>query len=122
MKKEYYFVVSVPCIRLNMKDKMLAEYLKSYKNCLLEFGEEYTPEVLIADINKRLDKINASNKRCRDIRLMRENGMNGEIVFEFESGVGLGIQSAMMVLRPVRRWVSGSSSNGKSDAEKKLQS
>lgn len=117
MKKEYYFVVSVPCIRLNMKDKMLAEYLKSYKNCLLEFGEEYTTEVLIADINKRLDKINASNKRCRDIRLMRENGMNGEIVFEFESGVGLGIQSAMMVLRPVRRWLSGSSSNGKSDAE-----
>lgn len=51
-----------------MKEKVLAEYLKSYKNCLVEFGEEYTPEVLIADLNQRLDKINASNKRCRDIR------------------------------------------------------
>lgn len=69
MKKEYYFVVSVSCNRRNMKEKVLAEYLKSYKNCLLEFGEEYTPEVLFADLNKRLDEINASNKRCRDIRL-----------------------------------------------------
>lgn len=117
MKKEYYYVVSVSCNRRNMKEKVLAEYLKSYKNCLVEFGEEYTPEVLIADLNQRLDKINASNKRCRDIRLKRENGMFGEIVFEFESDVSSDYQSAIMVLRPVRRWVAGSSSNGKSDAE-----
>lgn len=117
MKKEYYFVVSVSCNRRNMKEKVLAEYLKSYKNCLVEFGEEYTPEVLIADLNKRLDEINASNKRGMDIRLNRENGMYGEIVFEFESDVRSDYQSAIMVLRPVRRWVAGSSSNGKSDAE-----
>lgn len=117
MKKEYYFVVSVSCNRRNMKEKVLAEYLKSYKNCLVEFGEEYTPEVLIADLNKRLDEINASNKRGRDIRLKRENGMYGEIVFEFESDVSSDYQSAIMVLRPVRRWVAGSSSNGKCDAE-----
>lgn len=116
MKKEYYFVVSVSCNRRNMKEKVLAEYLKSYKNCLIEFSEEYTPEVLIADLNKRLDEINASNKRCRDIRLKRENGMYGEIVFEFESDVSCDYQSAIMVLRPVRRWLSGLSSN-KSDAE-----
>lgn len=100
-----------------MKEKVLAEYLKSYKNCLLEFGEEYTPDVLIADLNQRLDEINASNKRCVDIRLKRENGMVGEIVFEFESNLSSDYPSAIMVLRPVRRWVTGSSSNGKSDAE-----
>lgn len=116
MKKEYYFVVSVSCNRRNMKEKVLAEYLKSYKNCLVEFGEEYTPEVLIADLNQRLDKINASNKRCRDIRLKRENGMNGEIFFDFKGDVSYDTQSSIMVLRPVRRWLSGSSSN-KSDAE-----
>lgn len=99
-----------------MKEKVLAEYLKSYKNCLIEFGEEYTPDVLIADLNQRLDEINASNKRCMDIRLKRENGMFGEIVFEFESDVSSDYQSAIMVLRPVR-WVAGSSSNGKSEAE-----
>lgn len=113
MKKEYYFVVSVSCKRRNMKEKVLAEYLKSYKNCLLEFGEEYTPDVLIADLNKRLDEINASNKRCRCIHLKRGKGMRGEIVFEFESDVSCDYQSAIMVLRPVRRWLSGSSSNGK---------
>ena len=117
MKKEYYFVVSVSCSRRNMKDKVLAEYLKSYKDCLVEFGEEYTPEVLIADLNKRLEEINASNKRCRDIHLKRENGMYGEIVLVFESDVSYDIQSAIMILRPVRRWLAGSSSNGKSEAE-----
>ena len=85
-----------------MKEKVLAEYLKSYKNCLLEFGEEYTPDVLIADLNQRLDEINASNKRCVDIRLKRENGMVGEIVFEFESNLSSDYPSAIMVLRPVR--------------------
>lgn len=117
MKKEYYFVVSVSCNRRNMKEKVLAEYLKSYNNCLVEFGEEYTPEVLNADLNKRLDEINASNKRCRCIHLKRGKGMRGEIVFEFESDVSCDYQSAIMVLRPVRRWVAGLSSNGKSDAE-----
>lgn len=116
MKKEYYYVVSVSCNRRNTKENVLAEYLKSYKNCLLEFGEEYTPEVLIADLNKRLDEINASNKRCRCIHLKRGEGMRGEIVFEFESDVSCDYQSAIMVLRPVRRWLSGLSSN-KSDAE-----
>lgn len=100
-----------------MKEKVLAEYLKSYKNCLLEFGEEYTLDVLIADLNQRLDEINASNKRSMDIRLRRENGMFGEIFFEFEGSVSSDCLSAMMELRPVRRWVAGSSSNGKSDAE-----
>ena len=99
-----------------MKEKVLAEYLKSYKNCLVEFGEEYTPEVLIADLNKRLDEINASNKRCRDIHLKRENGMCGEIVFVFESDVSCDTHPAIMVLKSVR-WVAGSSSNGKSEAE-----
>lgn len=117
MKKEYYFVVLVSCNRRNMKEKVLAEYLKRYKDCLVEFGEEYTSEVLIDDLNKRLDEINASNKRCRCIHLKRENGMYGEIVLVFENDSGMDIQSAIMVLRPVRRWVAGSSSNGKSDAE-----
>lgn len=117
MKKEYYYVSLVSSNRRNQREKILALYLKKYKDCLVEFGEEYTPEVLIADLNKRLDEINASNKRGMDIRLKRENGMYGEIIFEFESGVGWGIQSAIMVLRPVRRWLAGSSSNGKSDAE-----
>ena len=100
-----------------MKEKVLAEYLKSYKNCLIEFDEEYTQDVLIADLNQRLDEINASNKRCMDIRLKRENGMFGEIIFVFESYVSGYYTSAIMELRPVRRWVAGSSSNGKSDAE-----
>lgn len=117
MKKEYYYVSLVSCNRRNMKERVLGEHLKNYKDCLIEFGEEYTPEVLKADLNKRLDEINASNKRGMDIRLKRENGMYGEIVFEFESDVSSDYQSAIMVLRPVRRWVAGSSSNGKSDAE-----
>ena len=100
-----------------MKEKVLAEYLKSYKNCLLEFGEEYTPDVLITDLNKRLDEINASNWRRRDIYLTREKRMNDNIVFVFKSHVSHDTQSAIMVLRPVRRWVACSSSNGKSDAE-----
>ena len=117
MKKEYYFVLLVSCNRRNMKEKVLAEYLKSYKNCLVEFCEECTLDVLIADLNQRLDEINASNKRSMDIRLRRENGMFGEIFFEFEGSVSSDCLSAMMELRPVRRWVAGSSSNGKSDAE-----
>lgn len=117
MKKEYYYVLSVSCNRRNMKEKVLAKYLKSYKNCLVEFDEEYTLDGLIADLNKRLDEINASNKRSMDIRLKRENGMFGEIFFEFEGSVSSNCLSAMMELKPVRRWVAGSSSNGKSDAE-----
>lgn len=117
MKKEYYFVVSVSCNRRNMKEEVLAEYLKSYKNCLVEFGEEYTPDVLIADLNQRLDEINASNKRCRDIRLRCQNGMFGEIIFVFESDVSCDTHPAIMVLRPVRRWLYGSSRLGNSDAE-----
>ena len=116
MKKEYYFVVSVYCNRRNMKEEVLAEYLKSYKNCLIEFDEEYTQDVLIADLNQQLDEINALNKRCMDIRLKRENGVFGKIIFEFESDVSSDYPSAIMELRPVRRWVAGSSSN-KSDAE-----
>lgn len=117
MKKEYYYVSLVSSNRRNMSEKMLAEYLKNYKDCLVEFGEEYTTDILIADLNKRLDEINASNKRCRCIRLKREKGMRGEIVFEFESDVSCDYQSAIMVLRPVRRWLYGSSSLGNSDAE-----
>lgn len=117
MKKEYYFFVSVSCNRRNMKEDVLADYLKSYKNCLIEFDEEYTPEVLIADLNKGLNEINASIKRCRDIRLKRENGMFGEIIFVFESYVSCDTYPAIMVLRPVRRWLYGSSRLGNSEAE-----
>ena len=99
-----------------MKEEVLAEYLKSYKNCLIEFDEEYTQDVLIADLNKRLDEINPSNWRRRDIYLTREKRMNDNIVFVFKSHVSHDTQSAIMVLRPVRRWLSGLSSN-KSDAE-----
>lgn len=100
-----------------MREKMLAEYLKNYKDCIVEFGEEYTQDVLIADLNKRLDEINPSNWRRRDIYLTREKRMNGNIVFVFKSYVSHDTRSAIMVLSPVRRWVAGSSSNGKSDAE-----
>lgn len=117
MKKEYYYVSLVSSNRQNMSERMLAEYLKNYKDCLVEFGEEYTTDILISDLNKRLDEINASNKRCRCIHLKRGNGMRGEIVFEFESDVSCDYQSAIMVLRPVRRWVAGSSSLGNSEAE-----
>ena len=116
MKKEYYYVSLVSSNRRNMREKMLADYLKNYKDCLVEFGEEYTTDILIADLNKRLDEINASNKRCRDIRLKRENGMYGEIIFVFESDVSCDTHPAIMVLKSVR-WVAGSSSNGKSEAE-----
>lgn len=116
MKKEYYFVDLIFSNERNMSEKMLAEYLKNYKDCLVEFDEEYTTDILIADLNKRLDEINASNKRRRCIHLKRGEGMRGEIVFEFESDASCDYQSAIMVLRPVRRWLSGSSSN-KSDAE-----
>lgn len=117
MKKEYYYVSLVSSNRRNMSEKMLAEYLKNYKDCLVEFGEEYTTDILIADLNKRLDEINASNKRCRCIHLKWGKGMRGEIVFEFESDVSSDYQSAIMVLRPVRRWLSGSNNLGESDAE-----
>lgn len=117
MKKEYYYVVSVSCSRRYIKERELAEHLKSYKDCLVEFGEEYTPEVLIDDLNKRFDKINASYKWCRDIHVKRENGMYGEIVLVFENDSNMNMQSAIMVLRPVRLWLAGSSSNGKSEAE-----
>lgn len=117
MKKEYYYVVLVSCSRRYIKERELAEHLKSYKDCLVEFGEEYTPEVLIDNLNKRLDEINASNKWGRDIHVKRENGMYGEIVLVFENDSNMNMQSAIMVLKPVRRWVAGSSSNGKSDAE-----
>ena len=98
-----------------MKEEVTAECLESYKNCLIEFDEEYTPDVLIADLNQRLDEINASIKLCRNIRLKRENGC--EIIFVFEIHVNSSYQSAMMVLRPVRRWLYGSSRLGNSEAE-----
>lgn len=117
MKKEYYYVSLVSCNRRNMKERVLGEHLKNYKDCLIEFGEEYTPEVLKADLNKRLDKINASNKRCRDIHLKKENNMNCNIVFVFETDASYDTQSAIMDLRPVRRWLSGSNNLGASEAE-----
>lgn len=117
MKKEYYYVVSVSCCRRSKREKILADYLTIYKNCLVEFGEEYTTKVLIADLNKRLDEINASNKQCWNICLKQKKGKYGEIVLVFENDSGMDILSAIMVLIPVRRWVAGSSSNEKSDAE-----
>lgn len=117
MKKEYYYVVSVSCCRRSKRENILADYLTNYKNCLVEFGEEYTPGVIIADLTKRLEEINASNKQCWNICLKREKGKHGEIIFEFESDVSWGIRTAIMVLRPVRRWLSGSNNLGESDAE-----
>lgn len=43
--------------------------------------------------------------------------MNDNIVFVFKSRVSHDTQSAIMVLRPVRRWLYGSSSLGNSEAE-----
>lgn len=117
MKKEYYYVSLLSCNRRNIREKMLAEYLKSYKDCLVEFGEEYTQKNLIADLNKRLEEINSPKKHCWNICLKRGKGQHGEIIFEFKSDVDFGIQSAIMILRPVRRWFPGSSNLEKSDAE-----
>lgn len=117
MKKEYYYIVSVSCNSNsgNKKEKAIAVYLKGYKDCIVD--EEYTTEVLIDNLNKRIDEINATYKRCMDIRLKRENGMYGEIIFEFESDARCNTHPAIMVLRPVRRWLTGSSSLRNCDAE-----
>lgn len=96
---------------------MLAEYLKKYKDCLVEFGEGFTQKNLIADLNERLEEINSPFKSCWNICLKRGEGQQGVIIFEFVSDVNFGIQSAIMILRPVRRWLSGSSNLGESDAE-----
>lgn len=117
MKKEYYYVSLVSSNRRNMREKRLAEYLIKYKDCLVEFGEEFTQKNLIADLNERLEEINSRFKSCWNICLKRGKGQHGEIIFEFKSDVDFGIQSAIMVLRPVRRWLSGSSNLEKSDAE-----
>ncbi len=116
MKKEYYFVVSISCNVRNSKEKMLREYLSGFKGSLVETDKEYTLDIFLADLRHRLNKINALSRRSRDIHLAIKEGMEGQMTIVFESIISNDYPSAIMILSPVRRWLSGSSSN-KSDAE-----
>lgn len=116
MKKEYYFVVSISCNVRNSKEKMLREYLSGFKGSLVETDKEYTLDIFLADLRHRLNKINALSRRSRDIHLAIKEGMEGRMTIVFESIISNDYPSAIMTLSPVRRWLSGSSSN-KSDAE-----
>nr|DAU00185.1 MAG TPA: hypothetical protein [Caudoviricetes sp.] len=115
--KKYYYVVSISCNVRNSKEKMLREYLSGFKGLLVETDEEYTLDIFLADLRHRLNKINALNRRSRDIHLAIKEGMEGRMTIVFESIISNDYPSAIMTLSPVRRWVAGSSSNGKSDAE-----
>lgn len=116
MKKEYYYVVSISCNVRNSKEKMLREYLSGFKGSLVETDKEYTLDIFLADLRHRLNKINALSRRSRDIHLAIKEGMEGRMTIVFESIISNDYPSAIMTLSPVRRWLSGSSSN-KSDAE-----
>ena len=116
MKKEYYYVVSISFNVRNSKEKMLREYLSGFKGLLVETDEEYTLDIFLADLRHRLNKINALNRRSRDVHLAIKEGMEGRMTIVFESIISNDYPSAIMTLSPVRRWLSGSSSN-KSDAE-----
>lgn len=115
--KKYYYVVSISCNVRNSKEKMLREYLSGFKGLLVETDEEYTLDIFLADLRHRLNKINALNRRSRDIHLAIKEGMEGRMTIVFESIISNDYPSAIMTLSPVRRWVAGSSSNGKCDAE-----
>lgn len=108
MKKEYYFVVSIFSKERNMKEKMLGEWLSSFKDSLFEFNEEFTPDDLQTLLRKRLNEINVSNRRSKDIHLTNHKVMKvmkNEIIFWFESEFGSVSPSAIMTLRLVRRWL-----------------
>lgn len=105
MKKEYYFVVSIFSRRRNMKEKMLEEWLSSFKDSLFEFNENYTPKDLQTYLRKRLNEINVSNRRSKDIHLTNHKVMKNEVIFWFESEFGSDSPSAIMTLRLVRRWL-----------------
>lgn len=105
MKKEYYFVVSIFSRKRNMKETMLEKWLSSFKDSLIEFNEKFTPEDLQTCLRKRLNEINVSNTRSKDIYLTNHEIMKNEIIFWFESEFGSDSPSAIMTLRLVRRWL-----------------
>ena len=105
MKKEYYFVVSIFSRKRNMKETMLEKWLSSFKDSLIEFNEKFTPDDLQTCLRKRLNEINVSNTRSKDIYLTKHEIMKNEIIFWFESEFGSDSPSAIMTLRLVRRWL-----------------
>lgn len=105
MKKEYYFVVSIFSRKRNMKETMLEKWLSSFKDSLIEFNEKFTPDDLQTCLRKRLNEINVSNRRSKDIYLTNHEIMKNEIIFWFESEFGSDSPSAIMTLRLVRRWL-----------------
>lgn len=115
--KKYYYIDSPSCIYRTMKDKMLAEYLMKFRNTLIEFGKDYTAEILLADLQERVHKINASSKRSGDINVRMEDGMrDGELVILFYRDNQSGESLAIMILSPIKRWLVGSNGNN-CDAE-----
>ena len=88
-----------------MKETMLEKLLSSFKDSLIEFNEEYTPDDLQTCLRKRLNEINVSNRRSKDIYLTNHEVMKNEIIFWFESEFGSDSPSAIMTLRLVRRWL-----------------
>ncbi len=105
MKKEYYFVVSVFFKERNMKEKMLGKWLSSFKDSLIEFNEEFTPDDLQTCLRKRLNENNVSNRRSKDIHLTNHEVMKNEVIFWFESEFGSDSPAAIMTLRLVRQWL-----------------
>lgn len=105
MKKEYYFVVSIFSRKRNTKETMLEKWLSSFKDSLIEFNEKFTPDDLQTCLRKRLNEINVSNRRSKDIYLTNHEIMKNEIIFWFESEFGSDSPSAIMTLRLVRRWL-----------------
>lgn len=105
MKKEYYFVVSIFSKERNMKEKMLGKWLSSFKDSLIEFNEEFTPDDLQTCLRKRLNEINVLNRRSKDIHLTSHKVMKKEVIFWFESEFGSDSPSAVMTLRLVRQWL-----------------
>lgn len=105
MKKEYYFVVSVFFKERNMKEKMPGKWLSSFKDSLIEFNEKFTPDDLQTCLRKRLNEINVSNRRSKDIHLTNHEVMKNEVIFWFESEFGSDSPSAIMTLRLVRQWL-----------------
>lgn len=81
MKKEYYFVVSIFSRKRNMKETMLEKWLSSFKDSLIEFNEKFTPDDLQTCLRKRLNEINVSNRRSKDIYLTNHEIMKNEIIF-----------------------------------------